>query len=129
MNKTQAIEFDKLFEQIESVYLELGKLSHKNPDGVINPFKLKIINGLIANANLYFQEDNLPINGFTSFDEDQIPSNSDVVFIFSQYLNKLDFFKFQNTEFSLGSCYWILEGKEKSIQTRPPKYLKVAKTW
>lgn len=122
MDKNIAIEFDKLEDQLTYMYLEIGKLSSKKSDGIINSFKLKIINALLQNANELFETGKLPIAKFALFQDEDLPSYSDITFLLTQYLEKLDYFRFQNTETSYGSCCWIV-GKAEKLKTKYPHYL------
>jgi len=92
MNAKQAIQFDTVEEQIRSLYDEIGKLSQKKPNEPLNKFKLKFINELLTKINSLLGKRYLPFSEFTVFSDDELPSNSDVVFILSQYLQKIEIF-------------------------------------
>ena len=81
MNEETADLFDKTEDQIDGMYDEISILSKKKPDGPINKFKLKLINSLLKQANELMGEHYLPFDDFNEFDEDDIPSASDVVLI------------------------------------------------
>jgi hypothetical protein len=86
MAQSKLAEFNKISLQLEGLHEEIDKLSKKKPDAAINDFKLSFINELIAKANLILDSEYLPFNEFKSFDKEKLPSNSDVVFIISQYI-------------------------------------------
>ncbi len=78
-------KFEKSCKQLASLNNEVGELSKKKPDGPINKFKLGFINGLLEDVNP-FLGDTRPFEEFTSFDQDSVPTNSDVKMILSLYL-------------------------------------------
>ena len=124
MNKILAIEFDKMESQLDSICSEIDKLSKKKPDDTINSYKLNIINCLLGEINELFEKGDIPIEKFKLFDETELPSYSDIVLVFSQYLEKMDYFRFRNTFYKYPSQYWRLEDEEK-LETKPPKYGKL----
>ena len=83
MNEKTAYLFDKTESQINNVYEEISILSKKKPDAPINKFKLKLINNLINQANGMLGDEYSPFQEFNEFNEDDLPSTSDVVFILS----------------------------------------------
>ncbi len=82
-------QFEKTRGQLQALHKEISALSNKKPDDSINLFKLGFINQILTEANSLLKQEYLPINGFQSFEEDNLPSNSDVVLILSQYLECL----------------------------------------
>lgn len=124
MIKENAILFDKIEDQIEGMYQEIGLLSKKKPDGPINKFKLKLINKLLIDANELLGEQYLPFEDFSEFKEDELPTASDIVLILSQYLKGMDKLRFDNTRMKSGRIYWVLEGEtELSMQTKRSTYI------
>jgi len=81
--------FEKVESQIRKLHNEMSVLSKKNPDSPINKFKLKFINEKLKEANTLLPERHKPFVDFATFDEDQLPTNSDVVLVLSQYLDCL----------------------------------------
>lgn len=62
---------------------EFRLLSEKKPNDAVNEFKLNIVNNVLAEANKELGKS--PINGFTQFDTDTMPTNSDVLFVLALY--------------------------------------------
>lgn len=62
---------------------EFRRLSEKKPNDAVNEFKLNIVNNVLAEANKELGKN--PINGFTQFDTDTMPTNSDVLFVLALY--------------------------------------------
>ena len=120
MKKENIEKFEKLHIQIKDIYEELSLLSKKSPDGAINKFKLKFINQLIEESNSFLGERYKPFGDFERFQEDDVPFNSDVVLIVSQYIKCLEKYKFDNIERKSGSWYWILSDGKDQIETSRP---------
>ena len=86
MNRNDVNTFEKISVQLLGVYEEVSLLSKKNPNDVLNKFKLKFINKLLNQSNSFLTNEYKPFDDFELFDEDDMPQNSDIVFILSQYL-------------------------------------------
>ncbi len=121
MNKKDVDVFEKLSGQLISVYEEISLLSKKSPNDAVNKFKLKFLNKLLNDSNLFLAEKYKPFKDFNIFDEDDIPQNSDVVFILSQYIQCFEKFRADNVIMERGNWYWNTEDK---IKTVTPKRLK-----
>ena len=106
--------------QIKGIYSELGILSKKAPDSAINLFKLKFVNQLLSEANLLLGSGYRPFSDFELFNTDDMPSNSDVVLVISQYIKCLEMLKDNNIVWELGTCYWDIEKSKDKIETAPP---------
>jgi hypothetical protein len=87
---------EKLIAQIEGFYDEMTVLSKGKPDNPLNAFKLKFINDKLTEANSVLVDEYQPLKGFTVFDDTAMPTNSDVVFVLSQYLNRLKAWRHHN---------------------------------
>lgn len=112
MNKDEVNVFEKLSGQLISVYEEVSLLSKKKPNDAVNKFKLKFINKLLNDSNEYLKEDYRPFEDFENFDEDDMPQNSDVVFILSQYIQCFEKLRSDNVIVDMGRWYWYVEGEE-----------------
>ena len=64
-----------------------------------------------------------PFGDFDAFEEDNLPTNSDVVLILAQYLESLEEFRSANIVVEYGTWYWLVNGKQSSFQTYRPKKL------
>ena len=133
MNRGNVDIFEKLSGQLLSIYEEISLLSKKNPNDAVNKFKLKFVNKLISQSNEYLADKYKPFDDFDNFDEDDIPQNSDVVFILSQYLQCFEKQRADNVVIRNGAWYWCVEGDENDsvdddgmvlIRTVKPKKLK-----
>ena len=133
MDKSSVDIFEKLFGQLLSVYEEISILSKKNPNDAVNKFKLNFVNKLLSQSNDYLADKYRPFDDFDIFDEDDIPQNSDVVFILSQYLQCFEKLRSDNVILRNATWYWRVEGSENDevdddgmvlIRTVKPKKLK-----
>lgn len=123
MNTKEVEAFEKIQIRLEGMYNEIKALSGKRPDDAINLFKLKLVNQVIQDANKILQEKNLPFKGFSKFDENELPTNSDIVVVLSGYLGAFEKIRSDNIEQSMGRWYWMIDGKLSDIQTVAPQKL------
>lgn len=133
MNRKDVDVFEKLSGQLISTYEELSVLSKKSPSDALNKFKLKFVNSLLAESNVFLTDRYRPFLNFQVFDVDDIPQNSDVVFILAQYIQCFEKLRADNVALRNGGWSWRLEaapgevGDEKGhiwIRTVKPKNLK-----
>lgn len=75
--------------KLNTIVYEFRRLSDKKPNDTVNEFKLNIVNELLAEANNELEAlgSGTPISGFTQFDENALPSNSDVLLVLTIYQN------------------------------------------
>jgi hypothetical protein len=86
-NLPSEIDVDK-YEMLEkllaSIYKEMKEFSKKNPDEILNKFKVNNINRVLEQIKAIMQ--NEPTNEFLDLlDEDSLPSNSDCILIIGQF--------------------------------------------
>ena len=133
MKRADVDKYEKLVGQLESTYEEMLLLSKKSPNNAINKFKLKFINNLLDQANKFLGQKYKPFNDFDLFNEEDVPQNSDVTFILSQYLQCFEKIRADNVIDQYGSWYWAIDpekGEESDengfvyIPTVKPKRLR-----
>lgn len=132
MTNDEVKRFEKIQGQFEGLYNEICLLAKKNPNDAVNKFKLSFINKLLIEAHKVLDENQRPFDDFKNFDDDQLPTNSDVTMILEQYLNSFEQFRSDNIKHIqkyFGEKYitqwvWIIDGEESEIQTAPPKKIK-----
>ena len=133
MNRSSVDVFEKISGQLISIYEEISLLSKKSPNDAVNKFKLNFVNKLLAQSNEYLADKYRPFDDFEAFEEDDIPQNSDVVFILSQYLQCFEKLRSDNVVIRNGAWFWHVEGGENDnvnddgmvlIRTVKPKKLK-----
>jgi hypothetical protein len=125
VNKNEVNSFIQLYAQIEALYTEVSLLSKKNPNDGINKFKLKYINKTLDEANNTLKDERKPFSDFAFFEEDNLPTNSDVTMILSQYLSCLEELRSANIiEQAQNEWFWLVNGKGSPIRTSPPSKLR-----
>ena len=85
-------QFELLQPLLRATYIELQELSKKKPESPLNGYKVKAINRVIEPIKELFK--NEPTYNFLDIlDSDDLPTNSDVVLILSQYQKSMEMFK------------------------------------
>lgn len=113
--------FEKAQTQLQGIYDEMSALSKKKPDDAVNKFKLKFINQVLIETNKILKDDYVPFPDFDHFEADDLPTNSDIVVILSQYLNCLEKLRADNIVNDYGTWYWMINGIMSEIRTAAPK--------
>lgn len=109
MRRANVDKFEKLVGQLQSTYDEISLLSKKSLNDAVNKFKLKFINTLLKQANEFLGQKYKPFSDFALFNEDDIPQNSDIAFILSQYLQCFEKLRADNVVNVYGTWYWAVE--------------------
>lgn len=131
--KTEEInKFEKIQSQLEGLLTEMTTLVKKSPNDALNRFKIKMINEIISDANDILGDTYKPLSYFEKFDDDDLPTNSDVSFVLSQYLSCFEKLRADNIyrkQKSDGNkyffeWYWYVEDKESLIKTASPQKIK-----
>jgi len=120
MNKEEVELFIKCYVQTQSIYNEITALAKKKPNEAVNKFKLRYINQILENANQLLKENYKPFQDFEKFDEDEIPTTSDITMMFAQYLESMENLHSDNIRFGLNNWYWIIDGVLSEIETTCP---------
>lgn len=122
--KRKAIdEFETLQGQLHSFFGEMNTLSKKSPNDAINKFKLGLVNSVLKKANAFLGAARRPFTEFDVFDEDQMPSTSDVLIVVSQYLTAFEKLRADSIEDDFEGWFWRLDDGGGRIPTGPPKKL------
>jgi hypothetical protein len=88
----------------------------RKPNDGVNKFKLGHLNTMLRKANQILS-DSLPLEDFTEFDVDLLPSNSNVVFVLAQYTDAIYSFRRSNTHKSGGVNLWTLKDSRAKVRT------------
>lgn len=108
--------FLKLMIQLKELLRDFLVLSKNKPNDLVNKFKLRLVNTVLGTANEIIDAKNKPFDDFTVFDENELPSNSDVVLILTQYSVCLHKFREENiTTDNDYDKFWIINGKRSKI--------------
>jgi len=122
MTEAEVEVFEKLFAQTQALNTEIGTLSKKSPNDAVNKFKLKFVNLTLQAANEVLGKRYKPFADFDSFDLDDLPTNSDVTLMLSQYLNCMDKLQSDNVERGdLRWWYWVIDGIRSDRETSAPQ--------
>jgi hypothetical protein len=124
MTKQEVDNFEKLQAQLEGLHNEISALSKKSQNDALNKFKLKFVNKIISDSNELLGNDYKPFSEFDTFDENDLPSNSDAAMMLTQYLSCFEKLRADNVKQDLGRWYWIIDGKQSDIKTVMPKKIK-----
>src|ERR1041385_1321480 len=120
MNETDVNTFEKLNAQLKGLYDEMQTLVKKNANDSINIFKLRLINAVLEKTNGFLGEAQKPVDYFSKFEETDLPSNSDVLIVLSQYLNCLEKIRADNVvlgDFDGKEWYWVIDGEQSRVRT------------
>jgi len=123
-------EFKKVLNQLEGLHEEISNLAKKSYTDALNVFKLKLVNQVLVRTNAILGDNYKPFPNFSEFKEDDIPTNSDVTLVLSQYINCMESLREENisskieytTSGSVAKIYWSWKGTK--IETYPPKNIK-----
>ena len=110
-------KFEKALSQMVGLQQQIAALSQKKPNDALNKFKLDLVNDLLGIANKYLGEELRPFPRFEVFDEETMPSNSDVAIMLDQYLSRLREFRESNSEQDARyhQC-WLIKGRRSTIE-------------
>lgn len=115
MNRKEIETFLKLQPRLAITHDELSLLSKKSPNDAVNKFKLKFINSMLVEANTILKDSYKPFTDFETFSEDEIPTNSDVVFMLSPYLRSLEKLRCDNIDSDhMANWFWVIDGEKVS---------------
>lgn len=127
MKRVDVEKLEKIMGQLEGLHREISALAKKSPNDGLNEFKLKFVNSAVANANEFLGNNYKPLNGFEQFDADELPTNSDVTFILSAYLEEIERMRADNIRPGYNKWIYTLTDSEEEIRTAPPKKVKEKK--
>lgn len=123
ISRDKVDRLEKLIGQLASVHLEIAALAKKAPNDGVNSFKLNFVNAIIANCNEFFGNEYKPLPEFEVFNADDVPSNSDVTFIISQYIGAAEKYRTDNIKTEYTRWYYELPEGETPVRTSEPKKL------
>ena len=101
--------------QLRVIHQEISILSKKSPNDAVNVFKLRLINSVLNAANGLLGESYRPLADFEEFDEDDLPSTSDVAFVVAQYMEEIGRFRSDHIVLNGFKRVYVLSGKPSNI--------------
>jgi hypothetical protein len=133
MKRAEVDLFEKIAVQLDGFHEELTILVKKSPNDAVNQFKLNFINDVLRQCNQLLGEKYRPFPEFEIFSLDDMPSNSDVSFILSQYIECAE--KFRGDNIHMQGIFWVWKldegevGSHTSSPSRPlpPKKIRRGK--
>lgn len=85
-------QYDLLLPLLKATYLEMQELSKKKPESPLNAYKVKAVNRILEPIKDLLK--NEPTYNFLdTLDNEDLPTNSDVVLILSQYQKSMELFR------------------------------------
>lgn len=120
MTEVEINNFEKIQAQLESLHEEISALSKKSQNDALNKFKLKFVNKTLSEANTLLGTQYRPFADFDQFDDNDLPTNSDVTMILGQYLNCLEKLRADNIYYK-NYWYWRSDKGDTYIRTSSPK--------
>jgi len=123
MNREDIEQLEKVTGKIEGLHREITLLAKKSSSDGLNSFKLRLVNGALAAANEILGDEHQPVEGFTQFDADDVPSNSDVTVVLAVYLEELERYRSDLLTFSSGIHWYVFDDNTK-LRAAEPKRLK-----
>lgn len=104
---TTTAEKVKLYEVtrplLDAMYSEFKEFSKKKPDGAVSKAKMKVVNRLLVKCQEVLESE-ASIAYLDILDEDDVPQNSDVVLMLSQYVAAMR--QFRSTYYSSIGDRW-----------------------
>jgi hypothetical protein len=121
MEKAEDVEaLERLIGQLQGLHGEISQLAKKSPNDAVNIFKLNLINKVLKAGNTVLRDSYRPFTEFEAFDVDDVPSNSDVTMILSQYMEQAERYRSDNVGHSGRAWEYMVEGKLSGIKAAPP---------
>jgi uncharacterized phage infection (PIP) family protein YhgE len=111
---------ERLIGQLSGLHTEISQLAKKSPDGVLNAFKLKLVNKIIAARNAILSERYRPFEDFEQFDTDDMPTNSDVTMILTQYTEQSERYRSDNVIYEDEEWFYKVNGRASKIKAAEP---------
>ena len=84
--------YERFFPMLQAAHREMTELSKKKQDGIVNSLKIRNINRLLGDLKKIIEKD--PSKDYVELlDEEELPQNSDVVLLLSQWQAALQQYK------------------------------------
>ena len=112
---------EKTTGQLAAIHREMSLLSRKSPSDAVNTFKLNMINTVIETANEVLGNEYVPLQGFDKFEDDNVPSTSDVVFVVAQYIEEIERYRKNHVVYHDHKEVYVLNGRPSTILADPKR--------
>lgn len=111
---------EKLIGQLQSLHTEISQLTKKSANDGLNIFKLRIVNNVLSKTNLILRDGYRPLEDFDHFEEDTLPTNSDVTMVLALYMEQVERFRSDNVIHDSFEWYYVVNGKKSGIKSSRP---------
>lgn len=111
---------EKLIGQLQGLHAEISQLAKKSPNDGLNKFKLKLVNSVISSGNGLLQGKYRPFDDFEQFEEDDLPTNSDVTVIIAQYMEQAERFRSDNIIYEDYKWWYMLNSSPSDVEASKP---------
>jgi hypothetical protein len=118
--KEEVESLEKLIGQLQALHTEISQLAKKSANDGLNTFKLKFVNKVLKLGNDILVGQYKPFDDFSQFEEDQLPTNSDVAMILSQYMEQAERFRSDNVRWDLHAWRYVVDGATSQITAKAP---------
>lgn len=122
-SSSEVLTLIKAVGQLRELIDDFSELSKKNPDSIVNKFKLSLVNQVLGIFNSMIDETSKPFQDFLLFSDENLPTNSDVLIILGQYFSCIKQFIERNTSFFDFKTYWVINGKRSDIDIKTNELL------
>lgn len=106
----RAAKHDVLMPMLSAMFGEFKELSKKKPDGALNKKKVEIVNRLLKDVLLILEDE--PSRPYLDLlEEDDLPLNSDVLLVLSQFVAAMESFREKYWVFSREDLknHWVIK--------------------
>ena len=119
-NKGDVEKLEKLIGQLQGLHSEISQLAKKSPNDALNVFKLKLVNKVIASGNTLLKGRYRPFDDFEQFDQDDLPTNSDVTMILTQYMEQTERFRSDHVIYDQYKWRYVVDGEPSDFEAGKP---------
>ena len=121
MTSEEVEQFRKMAAQLDALHQEATAASKKQPDKPVSKFKVELANSVLETSKKVLGT-SAPTLNFERFDADDLPTNSDLSFVVSQFVECTEKVKAQNIQrYSNGVWYWKVLNSMSDIVATAPK--------
>src|SRR5260221_7737552 len=114
-------KLEKLIRQLHSLHSEISLLAKKSQNDAVNAFKLKLINKVLQAGNEVLGDGYKPFADFSLFELDDLPSNSDVTVVLTQYIQETEGYRSDNIVYSDHEWVYQVNGSPSRKKARRPQ--------
>jgi len=119
VSRSDVARFEKVVGQTAALRDEFAVLSKSKPDNPLNKFKVQLVNERLAEANEVLTGTFKPIASFTVFEGEQLPTNSDVVVVLTQYLACLERWRSTHVDYNEIRYRWYWRTTDGELEAAP----------